>query len=69
MFLVLALIGLNMRPLPRQSGLYFTRSTGNEFTVASLLTALPMVAMGGLALAWRLDLVIFASVIAWRSVC
>lgn len=54
MLLVLVLIGLNMRPLLTSIGPLLPQLravSGMSFTVASLLTALPMVAMGGLALA------------------
>lgn len=54
MLLVLVLIGLNMRPLLTSIGPLLPQlraASGMSFTVASLLTALPMVAMGGLALA------------------
>lgn len=51
---VLVLIGLNMRPLLTSVGPLLTplrAASGMSFTVASLLTALPMIAMGVLALA------------------
>lgn len=54
MLLVLVLIGLNMRPLLTSIGPLLPQlraASGMSFTVASLLTALPMIAMGGLALA------------------
>lgn len=54
MLLVLVLIGLNMRPLLTSIGPLLPQlraASGMSFTVASLLTALPMVAMGALALA------------------
>ncbi|CAH6661456.1 Cyanate permease [Pseudocitrobacter vendiensis] len=54
MLLVLVLIGLNMRPLLTSIGPLLPQlraASGMNFTMASLLTALPMVAMGGLALA------------------
>lgn len=54
MLLVLVLIGLNMRPLLTSIGPLLPQlraASGMSFTLASLLTALPMIAMGGLALA------------------
>ncbi|WP_054179499.1 cyanate transporter [Trabulsiella odontotermitis] len=54
MLLVLVLIGLNMRPLLTSVGPLLPQlraASGMSFTVAALLTALPVVAMGGLALA------------------
>ncbi|KAA1045797.1 cyanate transporter [Pseudocitrobacter sp. 73] len=54
MLLVLVLIGLNMRPLLTSIGPLLPQlraASGMNFTMASLLTALPMIAMGGLALA------------------
>lgn len=53
MLLVLVLIGLNMRPLLTSVGPLLPRlqqATGISFGVASLLTALPVVAMGIMAL-------------------
>jgi CP family cyanate transporter-like MFS transporter len=50
--MLLVLIGLNMRPLLTSIGPLLPQlRPAMSFTVASLLTALPMVAMGGLALA------------------
>ncbi len=54
MLLVLVLIGLNMRPLLTSVGPLLPqlrRASGMSFSVAALLTALPVVTMGGLALA------------------
>ncbi len=54
MLLVLVLIGLNMRPLLTSVGPLLPQlraASGMSFAVASLLTALPMIAMGALALA------------------
>lgn len=54
MLLILVLIGLNMRPLLTSVGPLLPQlreASGMSFAVASLLTALPMIAMGGLALA------------------
>lgn len=54
MLLMLVLIGLNMRPLLTSVGPLLPQlreASGMSFAVASLLTALPMIAMGGLALA------------------
>ncbi|BDH47279.1 cyanate transporter [Salmonella enterica subsp. enterica serovar Choleraesuis] len=54
MLLVLVLIGLNMRPLLTSIGPLLPQlraASGMSFATASLLTALPMVAMGVLALA------------------
>ncbi|POT59906.1 cyanate transporter [Citrobacter amalonaticus] len=54
MLLVLVLIGLNMRPLLTSVGPLLPQlraASGMSFAVASLLTALPMIAMGLLALA------------------
>ncbi len=53
MLLVLVLIGLNMRPLLTSVGPLLPqlrRASGMSFSVAALLTALPVVTMGGLAL-------------------
>ncbi|HAH7813556.1 TPA: MFS transporter [Escherichia coli] len=52
--LVLVLIGLNMRPLLTSVGPLLPQlrqASGMSFSVAALLTALPVVTMGGLALA------------------
>lgn len=52
--LILVLIGLNMRPLLTSVGPLLPQlraASGMSFAVASLLTALPMIAMGALALA------------------
>ncbi|EFE3179260.1 CynX/NimT family MFS transporter [Escherichia coli] len=54
MLLVLVLIGLNMRPLLTSVGPLLPQlrqASGMSFSVAALLTALPVVTMGGLALA------------------
>ena len=54
MLLVLVLIGLNMRPLLTSIGPLLPQlraTSGMSFAVASLLTTLPMIAMGFLALA------------------
>jgi CP family cyanate transporter-like MFS transporter len=54
MLLVLVLIGLNMRPLLTSIGPLLPQlreASGMSFTAVSLLTALPVVAMGVLALA------------------
>ncbi len=55
MLLVLVLIGLNMRPLLTSVGPLLPQlrqaSGMSIFSVAALLTALPVVTMGGLALA------------------
>ena len=54
MLLVLVLIGINMRPLLTSVGPLLPQlraATGMHFTTASLLTALPVIAMGALALA------------------
>lgn len=54
MLLVLALIGINMRPLLTSIGPLLPQilqASGMSFTLASLLTALPVMAMGLLALA------------------
>ncbi len=54
MLLVLVLIGLNMRPLLTSVGPLLPQlrqASGISFSVAALLTALPVVTMGGLALA------------------
>jgi CP family cyanate transporter-like MFS transporter len=54
MLLVLVLIGLNMRPLLTSVGPLLPQlraASGMSFTIAALLTALPVVAMGVLALA------------------
>lgn len=54
MLLVLVLIGLNMRPLLTSIGPLLPQlreASGMSFTAVSLLTALPVVAMGALALA------------------
>lgn len=51
--LVLVLIGLNMRPLLTSVGPLLPQlrqASGMSFSVAALLTALPVVTMGGLAL-------------------
>lgn len=53
MLLVLVLIGLNMRPLLTSVGPLLPQlrqASGMSFSVAALLTALPVVTMGGLAL-------------------
>lgn len=53
MLLVLVLIGLNMRPLLTSVGPLLPQlrqASGMSFSVAALLTALPLVTMGGLAL-------------------
>ncbi len=52
MLLVLVLIGLNMRPLLTSVGPLLPQlrqASGMSFSVAALLTALPVVTMGGLA--------------------
>ena len=52
MLLVLVLIGLNMRPLltsVRPLLPQLRQASGMSFSVAALLTALPVVTMGGLA--------------------
>lgn len=52
MLLVLVLIGLNMRPLLTSVGPLLPQlrqASGMSFSVAALLTALPVVTMGG----WR----------------
>ncbi len=57
MLLVLVLIGLNMRPLLTSVGPLLPQlrqASGMSFSVAALLTALPVVTMGGLALAGKL---------------
>lgn len=54
MLLVLVLIGINMRPLLTSVGPLLPQiqqASGMSFTLASLLTALPVIAMGLLALA------------------
>lgn len=54
MLLVLVLIGMNMRPLLTSVGPLLPQiqqASGMSFTLASLLTALPVIAMGLLALA------------------
>ena len=54
MLLVVVLIGLNMRPLLTSVGPLLPQlrqASGMSFSVAALLTALPVVTMGGLALA------------------
>ncbi|EPL1074290.1 cyanate transporter [Pluralibacter gergoviae] len=54
MLLVLVLVGINMRPLLTSIGPLLPelrRATGMSFVTASLLTALPVVAMGVMALA------------------
>ena len=54
MLLVLVLIGMNMRPLLTSPGPLLPQiqqASGMSFTLASLLTALPVIAMGLLALA------------------
>ena len=54
MLLVLVLVGINMRPLLTSVGPLLPelrRATGMSFVTASLLTALPVVAMGVMALA------------------
>lgn len=54
MLLVLVLIGLNMRPLLTSVGPLLPQlrdASGMSYAVASLLTALPMIAMGTMALA------------------
>ncbi|HHG8775178.1 TPA: cyanate transporter [Raoultella planticola] len=54
MLLVLVLIGLNMRPLLTSVGPLLPllqQASGMEFTLVSLLTAIPVIAMGVLALA------------------
>lgn len=51
---VLVLIGINMRPLLTSIGPLLPQlrhATGMSFTLVSLLTALPVIAMGVLALA------------------
>lgn len=58
MLLVLVLIGINMRPLLTSVGPLLPQiqqASGMSFTLASLLTALPVIAMGLLALMRRLD--------------
>lgn len=57
MLLVLVLIGLNMRPLLTSVGPLLPQlrqASGMSFSVAALLTALPVVTMGGLALCRKL---------------
>ena len=54
MLMILVLIGLNMRPLLTSVGPLLPQlraASGMSFAMVSLLTALPMIAMGALALA------------------
>ncbi len=73
MLLVLVLIGLNMRPLLTSVGPLLPqlrRASGMSFSVAALLTALPVVTMGGLALSWEAGFIsMSANVAASPSVC
>lgn len=69
MLLVLVLIGLNMRPLLTSIGPLLPQlreASGMSFTAVSLLTALPVVAMGVLALAEAGSIAISVNAIAWR---
>lgn len=55
---VLVLIGINMRPLLTSIGPLLPQlqqATGMSFTLVSLLTALPVIAMGGAGARWRMD--------------
>ena len=72
MLLVLVLIGLNMRPLLTSVGPLLPqlrRASGMSFSVAALLTALPVVTMGGLALTEAGFISMSANVAASPSVC
>lgn len=54
MLLVLVLVGINMRPLLTSIGPLLPQlqqASGMSFTLVSLLTAIPVIAMGALALA------------------
>ncbi len=71
--LVLVLIGLNMRPLLTSVGPLLPQlrqASGMSFSVAALLTALPVVTMGGLALVPEAGFIsMSANVAASPSVC